>query len=71
MFKGVILIEFSARFSIDERCHEYLAEIKWGDSYQCAKCGHKKYFKGKRLREGVVPNVIMTNPRQLTRYSIK
>ena len=27
---------------------EYLASIKWKDGHQCAKCGHKKCFGGKR-----------------------
>ena len=48
MFKGVNIIDFSTRFSSEEKCLEYLSEIKWKDGYHCAQCGHKKYFEGKR-----------------------
>ena len=48
IFEGVNIIDFSARFSTDEKCMEYLSEIKWKNGYQCAKCGHGKYFEGKR-----------------------
>ena len=48
MFKGVNIIEFSNRFSTDEKCLEYLAEVKWENTYQCSKCSHGKYFEGKR-----------------------
>lgn len=48
MFEGVNLIEFSTRFSTEEKCLEYLSHIKWKNGYQCAKCGHEKYFEGKR-----------------------
>ena len=48
MFKGVNIIEFSQRFSTDEKCYEYLSAIKWKNGYQCAKCGHQRHFAGKQ-----------------------
>lgn len=41
-FKGQNLIEFSGRFDTDEKCIEYLSEIKWEDGYVCRKCKHTK-----------------------------
>jgi len=43
IFKGQNLLEFSDRFKSDEDCKEYLSGIKWNDSFECRKCGHKKY----------------------------
>ena len=42
IFKGQNLLEFADRFKTDEACKEYLANIKWKDSFECLKCGHKK-----------------------------
>lgn len=40
LFKGQNLLEFAERFSTDEKCKEYLSEIKWGDGFTCVKCSH-------------------------------
>lgn len=48
MFKGLNIINFAERFSTDENCYEYLASIKWKNDHSCAKCGHPKYFAGKK-----------------------
>lgn len=40
LFKGQNLIEFAERFSTDEKCKEYLANIKWKDGFSCVKCNH-------------------------------
>jgi hypothetical protein len=48
MFEGINIINFAERFTTDEKCHEYLANIKWDMDYKCAKCGHRKYFAGKQ-----------------------
>ena len=42
IFKGQNLLEFAKRFNTDEDCKKYLADIKWKDGFECAKCGHKK-----------------------------
>jgi uncharacterized protein YnzC (UPF0291/DUF896 family) len=34
-------------FSSDERCLEFLAEIKWNDGFTCRKCGNDNYCPGK------------------------
>lgn len=41
-FKSLSLFEFQTRFPDDVKCKEYLANLKWGKGYKCAKCGHEK-----------------------------
>jgi hypothetical protein len=48
MFEGLSLLQFNDKFSTDESCYQYLSDIKWKNDYQCAKCGHRKYFSGKQ-----------------------
>lgn len=45
IFKGKNFIEFSERFSSDDLCKQYLADIKWKDGFVCRKCGHQKFTK--------------------------
>lgn len=40
IFNGQNLLEFSERFKDDDACKEYLANIKWRNSYSCLKCEH-------------------------------
>jgi transposase-like protein len=47
MFKGINAIDFGKRFADNESCYLYLIELKWGDRYNCSRCGHDKYYKGK------------------------
>jgi len=35
------------RFASDEDCLEYLAGEKWKDGFNCRKCGHTNWCKGK------------------------
>lgn len=34
-------------FQSDEKCFEFLAELKWGNGFECLKCGNKNYCPGK------------------------
>jgi two-component system, sensor histidine kinase LadS len=34
-------------FQSEEKCYEFLAELKWGDGYKCRKCGNTNYCAGK------------------------
>lgn len=43
IFTGEELIKFCGRFSTDEICLKYLAEIKWKKGFKCKKCGHEKF----------------------------
>ena len=36
------LMEFAHRFATDERCAEYLFELRHPDGYVCPKCGSAK-----------------------------
>ncbi len=50
IFKGEELLEFTNKFSTDQDCLRYLADIKWCGGFLCKKCGHKKYSEDKRHR---------------------
>jgi len=47
MFKGINAIEFSKKFANNEDCYKYLITIKWGNGYQCSKCGCTDSYKGR------------------------
>ncbi len=34
-------------FKSDEKCLEFLAEVKWENGFTCHKCGHDNYCAGK------------------------
>jgi hypothetical protein len=34
-------------FNSEEKCYEFLAELKWSDGYRCRKCGNANYCPGK------------------------
>lgn len=40
--------EFSVLFSNEERCLEFLARHKWGDSFVCRTCDNTNYCAGKK-----------------------
>ena len=34
-------------FNSEEKCYEFLAELKWSEGYRCRKCGNTNYCPGK------------------------
>ena len=34
-------------FSSDEKCYEFLAELKWSEGFTCRKCGNTNHCPGK------------------------
>ena len=49
MYKDTDLLEFIKTFPAEDDCLKYIADLKWPDnSYQCKKCGHKNYCRGKQ-----------------------
>jgi hypothetical protein len=34
-------------FHSEEKCYEFLAELKWSDGFTCRKCGNANYCQGK------------------------
>jgi hypothetical protein len=34
-------------FRSDEKCYEFLAEVKWGEGFICRKCGNTNHCPGK------------------------
>ncbi len=39
--------EFTAVFSNQEKCLEYLCQVKWENGFQCRRCGHERCIKGR------------------------
>jgi len=39
---------FKEAFPDDLACKRYLVDLKWGDAYECTKCGGQKYYDGKQ-----------------------
>lgn len=37
----------SELFRSDERCYEFLADLKWSKGFTCRKCGNNNYCPGK------------------------
>lgn len=37
---------FQEEFQDKERCLVYLSELKWGEKFECKKCGNNKYCNG-------------------------
>jgi acetyl-CoA carboxylase beta subunit len=48
MFQGLNILEFTEKFSTDDKCSEYLAGQKWKKGYQCGNCSHVRYYNGKQ-----------------------
>jgi transposase-like protein len=42
------LVEFEHRFATDEACLDYLAQLRWGDSFTCPMCGCTEFWQMKR-----------------------
>lgn len=38
---------FEELFNDDDKCLALLSKIKWGDEFECLKCGNTNYCKGK------------------------
>ena len=47
MFQGINSIDFNRRFKNNEDCYRYLIEKKWGNGYQCSRCGCEECYKGR------------------------
>lgn len=39
--------QLSELFQSDEKCLEFLAEVKWENGFKCRKCGNTNYCPGK------------------------
>lgn len=46
LFSGIAVHEFIEKFSTNEACYAYLAELKWQKGYTCLHCAYEKYGKG-------------------------
>jgi hypothetical protein len=45
-FKSLSLFEFQTQFPDEDKCKEYLANLKWKFGYKCSKCSHQRYCAG-------------------------
>jgi hypothetical protein len=45
-YKSLTIFDFQNKFSDEDSCYKYLAEIKWGGGYLCEKCGNTRYCAG-------------------------
>src|SRR5690625_5952604 len=45
-FKSMPLFDFQEKFPDKDRCQSSLADLKWGDGYNCSKCGHDNSCAG-------------------------
>jgi ISXO2-like transposase domain len=48
MFEGLNILEFTEKFSTDDKCRCYLSDQKWEKGYQCGNCNHGNYHNGKQ-----------------------
>jgi hypothetical protein len=48
LFKDIGVLQFDNIFSTNEKCLEFLANEKWKDGFNCRKCGHTNFCKGKK-----------------------
>lgn len=48
MFKGLNILEFTERFSTDDKCRLYLSDQKWEKGYRCGNCSHRHCHHGKQ-----------------------
>lgn len=42
------VVEFERQFSTEEACLQYLAQLRWPESYRCPRCQHRKAWLTKR-----------------------
>jgi hypothetical protein len=40
-------IKLQELFNSEEKCYEFLAELKWSNGFTCRKCGNTNYCQGK------------------------
>ena len=47
-FMGVNSVRFYKRFSNEDNCYRYLADVKWSSGFVCKQCGHDNYCLGRK-----------------------
>ncbi|MCK4287884.1 MAG: transposase [Bacteroidales bacterium] len=47
LFGNLSIKQFDLKFSDENKCLQYLADLKWKDGFVCRKCGHTNFCKGK------------------------
>jgi ribosomal protein L37E len=47
LLKALSFEQFVEAFPDESYCYRFIEELKWGNGYECRKCGNKKYMKVK------------------------
>lgn len=55
MFQGLNILEFTEKFSTDDKCRGYLSAQKWEKGYRCGNCGHGHCHNGKQQGSRACP----------------
>lgn len=48
MFKGISLKSFRRKFQSEKDCIDYIMDLKWQNGFECRKCKHNEYGKGRK-----------------------
>lgn len=46
-FQSLSIFQFQKLFPDNDACYQYLIQLQWADGFECEKCGHDHYGKGK------------------------
>lgn len=46
-FQSLSIFQFQELFPDNDACYQYLLNLKWANGFECEKCGHRHYCKGK------------------------
>ena len=55
-------------FNSEEKCYEFLAELKWSNGFTCRKCGNTNYCLEKLLIQDGAQNAKQKNPLQPVQF---
>jgi two-component system, sensor histidine kinase LadS len=47
LFGTLNITRFTEKFSQEDQCLAFLADVKWASGYICRKCGHVNFCRGK------------------------
>ena len=60
---------FTERFTTNQDCYEFLADLKWSEGYSCKRCGSTAISKANNLAVVAVVNAVTMNLPQQELYS--
>ena len=48
VYQEMSLLEFQNKFDSEEKCIEYLFQVRWPDGFRCPRCKHNQYYSVNR-----------------------